>query len=133
MKSLPLAFVFTVSMLHGADIALPEFNSSAIGHPPLSLSESAKLKTNKPPTFAATLPTFDDLRSGGLLGANKLPSIAHMMPAKPRFAPHSGPWNMPILETNPQIDHKIVLKEPDPTIDFKMLIKPLRSNPQPAK
>jgi hypothetical protein len=132
MKSLPLALVFTISALHAADTPLPEFNSSAIGHPPLSLSESAKLKT-KPSTFASTLPTLDDVRSGGLLGANPRPALARITPPQPRFAPKSGLWNMPILQPNPQIDHRIVLKEPDPRIDFKMLIKPGATEPQPAK
>jgi len=132
MKTLPLAMVFAAATLQGADTALPEFNSSAIGHPPLSLRESAKIPA-KPSTFAAALPKLDDLGRDGLLGANPRSAIARIEPSKPRFAPKSGSWNMPILEPNPGIDHKIVLKEPDPTIDFKMLIKPDRSDRQPVK
>jgi hypothetical protein len=135
MKTLSFAPLLVVSaaMLHGAETALPEFNTSTIGVPPLSLSEAAKVITKKPSTFAAKLPTFDDARSGGLLGANQRASIADIPRAQSRIAPKAGLWNMPVLTPNPNIDHKIVLQEPDPRVDFKMLVKPPGSDVQPVK
>src|SRR3954464_1968945 len=123
MKSLAFFLAVAASTLRSADTPLPEFNSSTIGHPPLSLSESSKLPA-KSHSFASTLPTLEELTKGGFPVTNARPSIQRLASAQPRFSRKAGLWNMPIFEPNPNIDHKIVIKEPDPRVDFKMLVQP---------
>jgi hypothetical protein len=132
MKALSVVFVFASAMLrvNGAD--LPKFDSNIGSHPPLSLGEALKQNT-RPQTFGFTLPKFDDPASDGLLGPATRPAIARTMPAPPRFTPKTGPWKMPILEPNPNVDHKLVLKEPDPNMDPKMVIGVQGLDAKPAK
>jgi hypothetical protein len=130
MKSLPLFLALAAAPLFGADAPLPDFNSTTIGHPPLSLSEVGK-PSAKPHSFSSTLPTLDELTRDGFLTPGKRPALPRA--SAPRFAPKSGPWNMPVLAPNPDIDYKIVVKAPDPRIDFKMLVQPPVSDVASAK
>ena len=130
MKSLPFLLALAAAPLFGADATLPEFNAK-IEQPPLSLGEVGK-PAAKPHAFFNTLPTLDELARDGFLSPRKRPEIPRT-PAPRRFTQESGAGNMPVLVPNPDIDHKIVLKEPDPRVDFKMLIQPPAADPSPAK
>lgn len=131
MKSLPVLLALAAAPLFGAAPVLPEFNSKTIAPPPLSLGEVGK-PAAKSPSFSTTPPAFDELARDGFLSPRKRPEIPRT-PTSPRFAPKSGPWNMPVLVPDPDIDHKIVLKEPDSRVDFKLLIQPLAADPSPVK
>jgi hypothetical protein len=129
MKSLPFLLALAAAPLFGADPTLPEFNAK-IEQPPLSLGEIGK-PTAKSPSLSTVLPAPEELARDGFLSPRKRPELPRT--PTPRFAPKSGAGNMPVLVPNPDIDHKIVLKEPDPRIDFKMLVQPPAADPSPAK
>lgn len=128
MKSLPVLLALAAAPLFGADTTLPEFNGK-IDHPPLSLGEVGK-PVAKSPSFSGALPTFDELARDGFLSPRKRPELPR---TPPRFTAKSGPGNMPVLIPSSEIDHKIALKEPDPRVDFKMLIQPPAGDPSPTK
>jgi hypothetical protein len=128
-KALPVLFAFALATLRGGEAELPKFDSNVIGHPPLSLSE--KLNT-LPRTFDHSGRNPDNF-SNGLLDSFTRPTRARIAPPAPRFTPKTGPWKMPILEPNPNVDHKIVLKEPDPNLDPKMVKGVTGLEAKPAK
>lgn len=129
----PFALLVALSVCRAAEAPLPSFESSKIGHPPLSLGEAVRAGT-LPQNFAGAGWRFDDPATPPLLGRPREPKV----PAAPpkRFTQKSSPGRMPVLEPDPSIDHKIVIKRPDPRIDFKMLIPPSdpaeESAPPPA-
>lgn len=120
MKALSLLLLIAVGTLRAGEAELPKFDSKVIDHPPLSLGETGKVSTY-PRMFDYSWPTSQD-PTGGLLSRETQPAIGRIAPPPPRFTPKTGPWKMPILEPNPKVDHKIVLKEPSSDIDPKMVI-----------
>jgi hypothetical protein len=95
-----------------AEPALPEFNSTTIGHPPLSLNEIAKGGTTKP-SYQLQSPSWSAAALAARSAAQRKVSRAN---------------GMPILEPDPTVDYKLRVKAPDPSVDFKLAIK----SPEPA-
>jgi hypothetical protein len=113
-----IAFLLTslggaaVALAHAADPVLPDFNSNAIGHPPLSLRDIARDAPARKGDFNPPLSSTGPARP---------------RPARPKVTYESG---MPIVEPNPNVQYKMVMKAPDPQTDFKMIVKPVD---EPAK
>lgn len=104
-RLLPLALLVCLSW--AAEPALPKFDSSAIGVPPLSLAEiDRRLHGITPPTLG--------------LAPRPTPALSTVA-ADSR--PSSTISRMPILRPNPSVDHAMIVKVPDSAIDPKMIIR----------
>lgn len=102
-----LPFALLASSLGAADPALPTFDSSAIGVPPLSLTEiDRRLNGIKPPTFA--------------LAPRPAPALATVA-ADAR--PASLISRMPILRPDPSVNYALIVKIPDPALDHKLIVR----------
>ncbi len=102
---LPLALL--AAPLAAADPALPKFDSSVIGVPPLSLAElDQRLTGTKPPTLS--------------LAPRPTPALATVAAAS---RPAVMISRMPILRPDPAVDYPMTVKVPDPAIDPKMIIR----------
>lgn len=102
---LPLALL--ASPLSAAEPALPKFDSSAIGVPPLSLAEiDQRLNGINPPTLG--------------LAPRPTPALA-TVPAASRAATTIS--RMPILRPDPSVNYAMIVKVPDPAIDATLIIR----------
>lgn len=102
-----LSLALLVSPLSAADPALPKFDSSAIGVPPLSLAEiDQRLTGIKSPTLS--------------LAPRPTPPLA-TVPAVSR--PATLISRMPILRPDPSVNYAMIVKVPDPAIDHTMIIR----------
>jgi hypothetical protein len=102
----PVLFVLLAAWLQAADLPSFDFNSRALGFPPLKLGDLL----NKPPALGFSSP---------LLRATP----EHLRPTIPsRPAP-----KMRILKPRDDIDFKMIIREPDPAIDPRIALVP----PQP--
>jgi len=101
---LPLALL--ASPLAAAESALPKFDSSAIGVPPLSLAELGRhLDRIKPPA----------------LGLAPRPTPSRAAAPTPRPGPTLS--RMPIVRPDPAIDYALIVRPPDPAIDHKLIVR----------
>ncbi len=108
-RSLLFPLAVLAASLSPAPAALPEFNSTAIGVPPLALAQQ---------------PT-------------KAPPASPLLAAPDRVTVYAAParvlaqdCGMPILLPNPNVDHAMIVKTPNPAIDYKMIVRsPARAVP----
>lgn len=106
-RLLLLPLVSLVSPLWAAEPALPKFDSSAIGVPPLSLAGiDRRLDGIMPPTFD--------------LAPRPTPTLATRLPPSRSVAPIS---RMPILRPDPSVNYAMIEHVPDPAIAYKLIIR----------
>ncbi len=104
--------VLLPALLPAGEPALPDFSSKSIGLPPLSLADLSRGTVTLGLPFSGAAPT----RPG--------PPTAARAPSR-HVNRASG---MPILEPDPAVDYKLVVKAPDPSVDHKLIIR----DPTPA-
>lgn len=106
-RLLLLPFAMLAAPPGAAAPALPKFDSSAIGVPPLSLAEvDRRLHGIKPPTLS--------------LAPRPTPALA-AAPTRPR--PDSAVSRMPIVRPDPAVNYAMIVKAPDPAIDHTLIIR----------
>jgi hypothetical protein len=106
-------------MLPASTPPLPGFQDKTIGHPPLSMKESIERGTSSMALeFGTRVPRHGN--SGDLLpkpGPAPQPGAA---PSRPD-ARRSGS-RMPIIEPRDDVAYRMVVRPPNPAIDFKMVV-----------
>jgi hypothetical protein len=107
---LTLSTCFAIMLLPAAHAALPSFDSSSPLLPPLSLREAIRGDSllPKPPATERTLQKRD----------------RWVRPARPGPRARHAPSRMPVIEPNPDINYTMLVQHPDPTVDYKLWVRP---------
>jgi hypothetical protein len=110
LASLTLSTCFTIMLLPAAHGALPSLDSSSPLLPPLSLREATRGDSllAKPPAIERTLQKGDQWAR----------------PARPGPRARRAPSRMPVIEPDSNINYTMLVQNPDPTVDYKLRVRP---------
>jgi hypothetical protein len=128
MKTFPVLGSALACMSIGlaAEPAQLTFGGERIGVPPLGLAESAKHGANtNSRKFGTMIPFESDRAESRAFSLNLMPRSPSLrrLPSEPRTPHVSRSSGMPIVIPNEAVDYAMTIVPPDPTIDFKLIVR----------